>query len=241
MKNVFAALTAIVLTLVFAYFINLGGFNESVNKMLSSNKDSKTSETDDDLFAIEEDYTSLPEFKEMQDSSALVSSQLPKYFRPNEASIYFIRNWNTPSYFANGQWSGQDFDGTAFVGYRVKDKVYQDAYEYQFQTDKYRQQYGRNSVRIETYFPADGVTILERVSLNWVVSLDDSTLLNGPIENFVTVATCADMLPKKIANSLIKDLSTQIRQEEKKSNAEKIISFTKNAGPITEPDFYQIY
>ena len=241
MKNVFVALTTLVLTLLFVYLINLGGFKESVDKMLSSNKDSKKAEIDDSFFEIEEQYTSLPEFLEMQDSAALISSKMLAQFDSRMASIYFIRSWNTPTFFANGQWSNLDSDGASFIGYRVNDKVYQEAHYYKFSTDKYRRLAACDSVKIETYFPADGVTILERVSLNWVVSLDDSVLLNGPIEKFVAVATCSEMLPKKIASSLIKDISAQIRQEEKPTNALKIISFTKNAGPITEPEFYQIY
>lgn len=241
MKNVFASLGALVPTLLFVYFINLGGFKESVDKILWSSKDSKTSEIDEDLFAIEEEFTSLPEFKEMQDSAAFISSQLPLQFNPNKTSIYFIRSWNTPTFFANGQWSNLDSDGASFIGCRANDKVYLEGNYYRFQTDKYRQLSGRDSIKIETYFPADGVTILERVSLNWVISLDDSTLLNGPIEKFVSVATCSEMLPKKIAATLIKDLSAQIRLEEKSTNAQKIMAFTKNAGPIMEPDFYQIY
>ncbi len=241
MKNVFVSLATLVLTLLFVYLIDLGGFKESVNKMFTSHKDSRITEIDDTLFEIEEQYSSLPEFLEMQDSAALISSKMPAKFNPSMTSIYFIRSWNTPTFFANGQPLNLDSEGASFIGYRVNDKVYQEAYYYVFSTEKYRRLAACDSVKIETYFPADGVTILERVSLNWVISLDDSVLLNGPIEKFVAIATCSEMLPKKIAASLIKDLSAQIRQEKKPTNAQKIISFTKNAGPIQEPDFYQIY
>ncbi|MEK7588933.1 MAG: hypothetical protein AAB438_03905 [Patescibacteria group bacterium] len=178
--------------------------------------------------AIEVSPESMVNYLEEVDATALKSKGL-KHFSKKNAQVFFIKKWNTPSFFSDGEFDGMSWDGKVFFGTESKGVVYF-PFEYHAYSEKFAQ--SPDSVfTIEKNFSLYAVTTDPRLSVWWMATLTKPENFGNPqnLEAFLKEATTVN--DKKEFTFYIQKLCREIYKEPGTSWRAKVISYTKKVVP----------
>lgn len=112
----------------------------------------------------------LPDPYFSRDSAVFAGVYAPKKFNAADYHrVFFVKNWNTPDFYPDGQWTGCAWDGDAFLGAEYGDSVY-----YLYHYSACSKEFAGKSTIIERKFPRNGVVRDPRNTCWWLSCMNDS-------------------------------------------------------------------
>ena len=147
---------------------------------------------------------------------------------PIVGDIYFVKYWNTPGYYPNGEWDWSAYDGYAFQGEEDGGNVFFTS-EYTTSSKKWIDEGGEKSFLVKHYFPKEAVVKDPRLTALWishVMKLRDGEEDAKNLYKWLQYATTiTEESPVRLQFYLFR-LEEKIKQVPGKTNRDKVIRYT---------------
>lgn len=150
-----------------------------------------------------------------------------KFFKKSEATIYFVKYWNTPDYGVDNSQAGLAWDGNCFFGYEVNDKVYF-IDEYEVRSKRYLKETGDSILYGEKFFYKNGLTTDPRETCWWlskIKDLSDSVNMDEALKEMTCIFDNSQFQP------YLKELKERVLVSKGVNEKKKILNYTSQKIP----------